>query len=115
MKNFNVIYTATDNVIKQSKSVGMSPEDMKKETERWMVWANKCGDSLVDMGTPLSSGIKLSPDGKSSKSNNGVIGYSILQAENIEEAKSLMEEHPHLQWHSDCGIEIQEKMPLPGM
>jgi hypothetical protein len=77
-------------------------------------WAKKCGDQLVDMGTPLSGGIKLSPDGKSSMSVNGVVGYSILQAENIEGAKSLMEGHPHLQWRADCEIEIHESMPLPG-
>ncbi len=93
----------------------MSPEEMKKGMEPWMHWADKCGDNLVDMGTPLASGINLSPDGNSSKSNNGVVGYSILQAENIESAKSLMEGHPHLQWDADCGIEIHESMALPGM
>jgi hypothetical protein len=113
MKNFIVIYHAPEDAMKQSAE--MSPDEMKKGMEPWMVWANKCGDNLVDMGTPLSSGIKLSPDGKSSNSNNGVVGYSILQAENLEGAKSLMEGHPHLQWDADCGIEIHETMPLPGM
>ena len=55
--------------------------------ELWMQWAQKCGDKLVDLGSPLMNGQKLNPDGKSEGSNKNVVGYSVLQAENIEEAK----------------------------
>ena len=113
MKNFIVIYHASKDAMKQNAE--MSPEEMKKGMEPWMVWANKCGDNLVDMGTPLSDSIKLSPDGKSSKTENGVVGYSILKAENLDGAKVLMEGHPHLQWNAECEIEIHETMALPGM
>jgi hypothetical protein len=67
------------------------------------------------MGTPLFSGIKLDHDGISSSSNNGVIGYSIIKANDMEEAKSLMDNHPHLKWNVECTIEVHESMPLPGM
>ena len=33
-----------------------TPEDMKKGMEMWMAWARECGDSLVDIGTPLGGG-----------------------------------------------------------
>ena len=79
-----------------------------------MVWAEKCGDKLIDFGTPLSGGVKLSPGGNSTASDKDVLGYSILNAENIEEAQSLLEGHPHLKWNAACSIEVHESMPTPG-
>ena len=43
-----------------------------------------------------------------------VVGYSILQAENIDDAKALLDGHPHLAWDGACEIEVHEVMPLPG-
>ena len=77
-----------------------------------MAWAAKCGDGLVDLGTPLGGGQKLSKSG-SSPSDKSVIGYSILQAEDIEGAKALLAGHPHLEWTDGCEIEVHESMPLP--
>jgi len=56
-----------------------------------MIWAKKCGDKLVEMGAPLMGGQTFTRDGKSQDSNNAVNGYSILQAETMEEAKALLQ------------------------
>jgi hypothetical protein len=112
MKKFIVIYHAPIEALKQSMEA--SPEEMKKGMESWMVWAGKCGEKLFDMGTPLMGGTKLSPDGSSAGSEKGVCGYSVLETENMEDAKSLMDGHPHLNWAAGCEIEIYETMPLPG-
>ena len=82
--------------------------------EGWNNWAKKCGNNLVDLGNPLINGQTLKPDGNSVNSTNGVCGYSILHAENMEEAKKLLEGHPHLMWDSSCRIEVLESMSLPG-
>ena len=66
-------------------------KEMEKGMEEWMVWAAKCGDQLVDLGTPLVGGVKLSVDGSSEASKREVTGYSILRAENMDQAKALME------------------------
>ena len=43
-------------------------------------------------------------------------GYSIVQAENIEGAKALVEGHPFLSEGSGkFSIEIHELLPVPGM
>ncbi|MGI9551095.1 MAG: hypothetical protein ACR2MT_07840 [Aurantibacter sp.] len=111
MKKFIVTYhTPAEEMAKMGE---INPEDMKKGMEPWMAWAARCGNKLVDMGAPLMGGQKLSPDGSSTNSGRAVTGYSILQAENMEEAKSLMDGHPHLQWAGGCEIEIHESMPLP--
>jgi hypothetical protein len=113
MKKFIVIYHAPEDAMKKMASV--PKEEQAKGMEAWMTWSQKCGDKLVDMGSPLMGGQGLSPDGKSKDSNKGVAGYSILQAENMEGAKKLLQDHPHLAWNADCSIEVHEAMPLPGM
>lgn len=53
------------------------------------------------MGTPLGGGQKLTLSG-SSPSDKDVVGYSFLQAEDMEEAKALLAGHPHLEWTGGC-------------
>lgn len=112
MKKFIVIYHAPAGSWDPSNT---TPEEQAKSMEAWMDWAKKCGESLVDMGSPLMNGQQLNPDGTSNNSDKNVLGYSILQAENMEEAKGLLSEHPHLGWDATCSIEVHESMPTPGM
>jgi len=111
MKKFIVIYYAPESAVKQSMDA--SPEEMKKGMEPWMAWAEKCGSGLVDMGTPLTSGLKITQSG-SEPSTKEVTGYSILQAEDMEKAKEMLDGHPHFGWAEGCEIEVHECMPLPG-
>jgi len=106
-----VIYYAPMEAVKQTQS--MSPEDMKKGMDKWFAWSEKIGSALVDMGTPLMPGQKISESG-STPSTKDVTGYSILQAEDIEKAKELLKDHPHLGWADGCEIEVYECMHLPG-
>ncbi len=112
MKKFVVIYHAPADA--QMETSNMSTEEQAKGMEAWMNWAKSCGEKLVDLGAPLMNGQSLTPIG-SSASDKGVAGYSILQAENIDEAKALLKGHPHLGWNAACSIEIHETMPIPGM
>ncbi|MCX6351259.1 MAG: YciI family protein [Bacteroidetes bacterium] len=113
MKKFIVIYHASDDAVKQMASV--SPEDQAKGMEGWMTWAQRCGNQLVDMGSPLMGGQALSPDGTSTNSNKSVTGYSILEAENMDDAKALLKGHPHISHGAECSIEVHETLPIPGM
>lgn len=94
----------------QAENPGGSAEGMKL----WMAWAKKCGDKLVDLGSPLGNGVRLDPKG-ASPSKRGVAGYSILKASSMAEAKRLMKNHPHIGWGGGCDIEVHESQPLPGM
>ena len=110
MKKFIVVYHASATVMEMMASA--SAEEMKKGMEPWMEWAKRCGSGLVDMGSPLMGGQKLSKSG-SSPSDKQVVGYSILQAEDMEAAKALMQGHPHLEWAAGCELEVHESMPTP--
>lgn len=112
MKKYIVTYHAPIDFMEQASE--STPEEMEKGMEGWMAWARKCGNKLVDFGTPLANGLKLNPGGGSQKSKSQVCGYSILQAESLEEASELLKDHPHLAWNSACEIEVHESMPTPG-
>ena len=92
----------------------MSPEDMKKGMDAWFAWAAEAGEALVDFGSPLIGGLKLSPSG-STPSDREVSGYSILQAEDMDAVKVILAGHPHLAWAAGCDIEVHEVMPMPTM
>ena len=116
MKKYLVIYHAPMDAAAMREMMNRPPEEMAKGMEMWMQWAKKCGDHLVDLGSPLMGGQALNGDGKSKPSDRHVSGYSILQAENMEEAKSLLQGHPHLgPWNPQATIEVHETVILPGM
>ena len=79
----------------------VTPEQAKAGMEQWMVWANQCGDGLVDLGSPLGGAQRVTQSG-SSPSDSNVVGYSILQAENMEAAQALLQGHPHIAWNAAC-------------
>ena len=110
MKKFMVIYHAPMSAIEQVQDA--SPEEAKEAMEPWMAWAKNCRDGLVDLGTPLGGGQKVTRSGNSPSDRN-VTGYSILQAENIEAAQAMVKGHPHLQWAEGCEVEVHEAFPLP--
>ena len=112
MKKFIVLYHASSDAAQ--KMVSATPEEMKEGMKPWMEWAKKCGSGLVDMGTPLGNGQKVAKSG-TKPSNKEVVGYSILQAENMNEAVGMLKAHPHLDWTDSCEIEVHESLSTPGM
>jgi hypothetical protein len=116
MKKYLVLYHATMTPEMMQQMMSRPKEDMAKGMEAWAQWAQKCGNHLVDMGSPLMGGQALNADGTSKNSEKNVGGYSILQAENMDEAKALLHGHPHLgSWNPTASIEVHEFMPMPGM
>ena len=109
MSKFLVLYLAPVDAVQAM--AGASPEDMQKGMEPWMAWAAKCGDKLVDMGSPLSSGQRLTGSGAAPSGTN-VTGNSILEASDMTEAERLLDGHPHLSWAQGCSIDIHEAMPM---
>lgn len=112
MKKFMVVYYAPSDSTKQMEN--KTPEEMQEGMKPWMEWAEKCGDALVDMGNPLGNGQNVSSNGAAASSKE-VVGYSMLQAESMDEAVKILDNHPHLTWGAGCEIEVYEVMPLPGM
>ena len=112
MKKFVVIYYAPEEAMEQMKNV--SPEQAAEGMKQWMEWKERCGDGVVDLGAPLVNGQKMMRKGKAPSEKN-VVGYSILQADDMDGATAMLEGHPHLAWTEGCAIEVYETMPHKGM
>ncbi len=105
MANFMVMYYAPAGAWEQMAN--MTPEQQQAGMKPWMDWFEKCGSALVDMGAQLGNGQRIAKSGVT-PSTAGIAGYSILQAEDMDAAKKLVEGHPHLDWTDGCEIEIFE-------
>jgi hypothetical protein len=91
-----------------------TPEQMEAVMGEWMAWAGKVGDRMVDFGTPLAGGVRVTTDG-TSPSTREVVGYSIIEADRLDAALDLAKNHPHLNMPGGCEIEVHEAQALPGM
>ncbi len=110
MNRYIVIYYSPAEAMEAMATA--TPEEKMEGMKPWMAWKESLGDRLIDLGNPLIGGQRLFPDGTSKAATNDVTGYSILQAESMDEAKSLLKEHPHLKWNAGCDIEVHECVEL---
>lgn len=107
MKKFLVLYVAP---VSAEEQMDVSPEEMKKGMEPWYAWFKKMGKALIDGGTPLVNGMHYTKvDVAHSKME--VTGYSILQADNWEDLKELINAHPHYMV-PNASIEVFEMMSM---
>lgn len=91
-----------------------TPEQMEQVMGAWNAWAEKVGSGMVDFGTPLAGGTRVSPGG-TAPSERDVVGYTIIEADSAEAALALAQEHPHLTMPGGCEIEVHEAQAIPGM
>lgn len=74
-----------------------SPEEGAEHMEKWEVWANGLGDSLINRGTPLGKSKTVSSSGViDGGGENPLMGYSVLRAESIDAAVKMVEDSPHI-------------------
>lgn len=111
MAKFVFIYHAPTT---PAENTPTDPAEMEKVMGQWMAWAGRVGDGMVDFGTPLANGVQVTPDGTSASSRE-VVGYTILEADDMDAALALAKDHPHLNMPGGCSIEVHEAQPVPGM
>ena len=58
-------------------------------------WVGEAGEALTDPGAPLGAAMTVSADGARPGTAGGpVAGYSVLRADDMESAVSLVRDHP---------------------
>ena len=88
------------------------PSQAAAVMELWTQWATRAGDHLVDLGSPLNEA-GMVPAG-SGNGGTHIGGYSIMQADSVDQVNSLLDGHPH--FHSPgAQIEVLEFLAIPGM
>jgi hypothetical protein len=111
MTKFLVLYNSP--VPAAEMMANATPEELKAGMDAWMSWSQKNGDFLVDFGLPLGSSMRVET-GSASPGSAQATGFSIVQADSLDSAAKLLEDHPHLQTPGGT-IDVLECLPVPGM
>jgi hypothetical protein len=116
MKKYLVLYRAEgamSGVSVAEMFANSTPEQMAAGMAAWKVWYDGTGGAVVDLGAPLDKSTTLS-GGSSGPEKTPITGYSVLQAESIEEAVALLKGHPHFHMPGSS-VQVLECVPMPGM
>lgn len=90
-----------------------TPEQVAAGMAAWRAWQEKCGSAVVDLGAPLDKSTTVE-GGSGTPGKTSITGYTFLQAGSIEEAVTLMKDHPHLRMPG-VSVQILECISMPGM
>jgi hypothetical protein len=113
MKKFLVLYRA--NVPADEMMANSTPEQMKAGMDAWGVWMGGVGDAMLDLGAPLGASRSVDQGSPAAGGGGHVTGFSVLQADSLDAAAALVENHPHLSTPGGASVEILEYLPIPGM
>lgn len=77
--------------------------------DAWNNWFNSIGDKMVDSGNPFGPGREISHDGTKELplSLDSITGYSIINAEDIDEAEEIVKGCPII-----TSIKVYETMTM---
>lgn len=110
MKKFLVTYHAPASATEQMKNA--TPAQIMAATQPWMDWKAANEANIVSFGSRLFPGEERSSDSDWTSSASEVTGFSILQANSLEEIKEKLANHPQLAWDATCRISINEFQPM---
>jgi hypothetical protein len=98
MKKFVLLYTGTRDQAPTDESIAA-----------WGEWFGSLGDKLVDAGNPFGQGREVSAGNTTelSPSASGVTGYTLINAQDIDEAEKIALTHPTVP-----SIQVFEAMPM---
>jgi hypothetical protein len=90
----------------------MTPEQGQAVMAKWGAWIEGAGSALTDVGAPMANGAAVVDDGSTGTATH-LNGYSIVEADDLDAAKRLLDGHPFL---SDStgrfSVEIHELVPI---
>jgi hypothetical protein len=89
-----------------------TPEQAAESTRAWGEWIGRSGSSLADVGTPFGERTAVKDDGATTTPSE-LNGYSIVEADSLEGAKSLLKGHPFLtEGKGRFRVEVFELTPM---
>jgi len=91
-------------------SMGETPEEQEASMNAWMAWFGSLGAAVKDVGNPFVASTTLAPGGTRGSTSAGLTGYSIVEADSIDEAATFASSCPLLS--SGGTLEIYEAMPM---
>lgn len=116
-KQFLAVYLGSPDSPAMARWATLSPEAMAQRQQQgmaaWQDWVRRNQGSIVVMGGPLGSTLRVSNDGVA-QVRNGMSAATIVEADSHEAAAALFENHPHFAIFPGEAVEIMPIMPVPG-
>ena len=92
-------------------SMAETPEAQEQAMQAWGAWFGALGDVVVDMGNPFGAATTIAADGAvSHRSAAGATGYSIIQADSLDDATTKAKDCPVLV--SGGAVEVHEAVEM---
>jgi hypothetical protein len=73
-----------------------TPAEQEKAMQEWGAWFATLGDSVTDTGNPFGASATVGPDGAAEGGASRVAGYSIVEADSLEDASAKAKGCPEL-------------------
>ena len=87
-------------------SIPETEEEQKSVMDAWTAWFGTLGDSIVDMGNPFGASATVGGG-----STSGLTGYSILNADSLDDALGKAKTCPILDGDSGS-VEVYETLEM---
>jgi hypothetical protein len=105
MKKFLLIYHTPKEVLARHSS--LTEDEINVMMESWMKWKEDNESAVIDFGNPVGAQHVVSPS-DSKQVSDDVTGYGIIQAESLDEAKKVLNNHPSLTDEDGSTISLYE-------
>jgi hypothetical protein len=93
-------------------STELTPEQGAERMAAFAAWTEKLGPALIDAGSPFGTSVSVRDDGTEGSASD-LIGYSIVETDDLAAAKAFTDGLPFLS-NSDgqCAVEIFELLSM---
>ena len=115
MKTFIAIFTGTPDAMARFQALPQGERDTRERAgmQAWGQWMEQHKDAVVDMGAPLGKTKRVAAQGIADIRNQ-IGAYTVVRAESQEAAAQMFLGHPHFTIFPGDGVEIMERLPIPG-
>ena len=87
-----------------------TPEAQEQAMQAWGAWFGTLGDKITDMGNPFGASATVKSGGSSEGGASRLTGYSVVEAESLDEAAVKADGCPILQ--SGGNVEVYEAIAM---
>lgn len=89
-----------------------TPEQAEEQNRAWGEWLGRMGSALVEAGAPFGARAAVADDG-TRPTPGDLNGYTIVEADNLDAARGLLDRHPFLsEGKGRFAVEIFELVPM---
>lgn len=106
MKTFLALYFAP--AAAQMEAAKATAAERAEGMKPWFAWKDQHEAHIQDFGAPTQPSLRIDGDRRWTQSGSDLGGYSLVQAETLDAAKAMFQDHPHLAWVPGCRIELAE-------